>query len=109
MISVNSFKADYMYISDTGLVSTLINQRGWTAQPGMVPNWVDTGTTHGGMGTPGVQSLIKFGRIFGSGRLDYIYLKNETDRFDVYVWENIGAGGTKLKGIKTFPFGFCPY
>jgi hypothetical protein len=96
---VNSFKADYLYITDTGQVNTWINQRGWTDQPGIVPNWVAAGNTHGGMATPGVQSLIKFSRIYGSGRLDYIYLKEESDRFDAYMWENIGAGGTKVKGM----------
>jgi hypothetical protein len=88
-----------MYISDAGQVHTWTSQRGWTAQPGIVPNWLDAGITHGGPGTPGIQGQIKFGRIYGSGRLDYIYLKNETDRFDAYMYENIGTGGTKVKGM----------
>lgn len=86
-----------MYVDDTGAVNTLINQRGWGS--GIIPNWIDPGKTHNGMLVPGVQGNIKFGRIFGSGKLDYIYLKEEDDRYDAYVWENLGAGGTKVKGM----------
>jgi hypothetical protein len=63
-----------------------------------VPDWNDVGTTHGGMGVAGVSGNIKFGRIFGSGRLDYLYIKEEKDYYDVYAFENTGTGGTKRKG-----------
>lgn len=56
------------------------------------------------MNTPGVREQIKFGRIYGSGRRDYIYLKEEDTYYDMLVWENQGAGGTKLKGLKCSPF-----
>lgn len=85
-----------MYIGDNGNVETWINQRGWGS--GMVPYWTHIGITHAGQGIPGVQSLIKFGRLYGSGSLDYVYLKNETDRFEAIVYENKGSGGTRMKG-----------
>ncbi|KAK3372649.1 carbohydrate esterase family 3 protein [Podospora didyma] len=95
------FRSDYMYISDSGSVETFINNRGWNA--GIVPNWRDAGQTHGGQaGTSGLRNKIKFGRIYGSGRLDYIYLKEEATYVDVLVWENTGGGGTKLKADGNF-------
>jgi hypothetical protein len=92
-----SFRADWLYIDDTGAVDTWINQRGWGT--GIVPNWIHPGVTAPGMKVPGVQGQIKFGRIYGSGLLDYVYLVNTTNTWDAYVWENTGSGGTKVKGI----------
>lgn len=54
------------------------------------------------MGVKGVRKNIKFGKIYGSNRLDYIWLKEEDDRWDMHVWENVGAGGTKVKGDGVF-------
>lgn len=65
-----------------------------------MPYWSASGITHLGMNTPGVREKIKFGRIYGSGRLDYIYLKEEDSYYDMLVWENQGAGGTKRKGLE---------
>jgi hypothetical protein len=62
-----------------------------------VPNWRSAGLTHAGQSSTGVQDSIKFGRIYGSNRLDYILLKEQKDTYDVLVWENKGEGGTKLK------------
>lgn len=95
-----SFRSDWLYVGDTGNVDTYINQRGWGA--GIVPNWVHSGITHTGMGVKGVRNHIKFGRIYGNNRMDYIWLKEENDRWDMHVWENDGAGGTKLKGDGVF-------
>jgi hypothetical protein len=50
------------------------------------------------MGTTGVRGHIKFGRIFGSGRLDYLYILEKEDYYDVIAFENRGAGGTKRNG-----------
>jgi hypothetical protein len=62
-----------------------------------VPNWRSAGQTHAGQAVTGIQDSIKFGRIYGSNRLDYIFLKEEKEYYDVVVWQNQGAGGTKLK------------
>lgn len=58
--------------------------------------------THSGQTDTGIQGNIKFGRIFGSGRLDYIYLKEDKTGYDVIVWENKGSGGTKRKADGNF-------
>jgi hypothetical protein len=50
------------------------------------------------MGVAGIRNNIKFGRIFGSGRLDYLYIKEGTNWYDIYAFENQGGGGTKRKG-----------
>ncbi|KAI0095848.1 hypothetical protein GGR51DRAFT_567603 [Nemania sp. FL0031] len=76
----SNYRANFLYIGDNGNVDTWINQRG-----------------HG----KGI-SNIKFGRIYESDRLDYTYLKKEADWFDVRVFENKGAGGTKRKGGGNF-------
>ncbi|KAM0549173.1 hypothetical protein ACHAPJ_009482 [Fusarium lateritium] len=89
------FRSDVMYIGDNGNVRTWINNRGTGS--GIVPEWRFAGLTHAGQSATGVQDSIKFGRIYGSNRLDYIFLKEQKEYFDVVVWENQGAGGTKLK------------
>jgi hypothetical protein len=65
-----------------------------------VPYWSASGITHLGMPDSGVRNQIKFGRIYGSGRRDYIYLKEEDYHYDMQVWQNLGAGGTKRKGLE---------
>ncbi|KAF5710337.1 acetylxylan esterase [Fusarium mundagurra] len=69
---------------------------------GIVPKWRSAGQTHAGQAESGIQDSIKFGRIYGSNCLDYIFLKEEKDHFDVVVWQNQGAGGTKLKADGNF-------
>lgn len=86
-----------MYIGTQGNIDTWINQRGW--EKGIRPSWHNAGTTHPGLGKTINPNNIRFGRIFGSGRLDYIYIKEEDAHFDAHVWENKGNGGTKRKGI----------
>jgi hypothetical protein len=51
------------------------------------------------LNTPNTGDRIVFGRIYGSNRLDYAHLKEADDHYDIEVWENLGAGGTKLKGL----------
>ncbi|KAF4968093.1 hypothetical protein FSARC_4454 [Fusarium sarcochroum] len=89
------FRSDVMYIGDIGNVRTWINNRG--TGKGIVPEWRSAGLTHAGQSATGVQDSIKFGRIYGSNRLDYILLKEQKEHYDVVVWQNQGAGGTKLK------------
>jgi hypothetical protein len=94
------FKDDLLFIGDNGNSDTYINNRGWGA--GIVPDWRSAGITHPGQGDYGIRENIKFGRIYGSGRRDYIYLKEEKTYYDVIVWENQGYGGTKRKGDGNF-------
>ncbi|XEU97574.1 hypothetical protein FSHL1_002860 [Fusarium sambucinum] len=94
------FRSDVMYIGDNGNVKTWINNRG--TGKGIVPNWRSAGITHAGQSSSGNQDKIKFGRIYGSNRLDYILLKEQKDTYDVLVWENKGQGGTKLKADGTY-------
>lgn len=94
------FRSDVMFVGDNGNVETWINRR--TRGSGIVPDWVSAGITHLGQGESGIRGNIKFGKIYGSNRLDYIYIKEERDWFDVRVWENRGSGGTKQKGDGVF-------
>lgn len=91
------FRSDWMWIGDHGDVDTWINQRGWGT--GIVPDWTHSGITHAGQATSGVRKQIKFGRIYGSGRLDYIYFQKVSDGYEMHVWQNTGGGGTRRKGI----------
>jgi hypothetical protein len=93
-------RADVLSIGANGNVETWTNQR--SRGSGIVPNWVSAGITHEGQPAQDIRDNIKFGKIYGSNRLDYIYLKEEKDYYDVLVWENKGSGGTKLKADGTF-------
>lgn len=97
------YRSDILRIGNNGNVETFINRRGRGS--GIVPDWVSSGITHQGQPVGPLESIrnnIKFGKIYGSNRLDYIYLKEEKDYFDVLVWENKGSGGTKLKADGNF-------
>ncbi|KAM0547807.1 hypothetical protein ACHAPJ_010269 [Fusarium lateritium] len=94
------FRDEYMWVSDTGSVHTWNNMRGWGK--GIVPEWRDAGLTHKGQSSKGIQNRIKFGRIYGSGRRDYIYLRSDKTGIDMVVWENKGFGGTKRKADGNF-------
>ncbi|KAL6886462.1 hypothetical protein HDV57DRAFT_390273 [Trichoderma longibrachiatum] len=89
------FRSDYLYVGDNGNVETWINSRGWGK--GIVPSWRSAGLTHPGQADTGIRGQIKFGRIYGSGRLDYIYLDEDDTGYDVKVWQNTGSGGTRRK------------
>ncbi|KAK4177572.1 family 3 putative carbohydrate esterase [Triangularia setosa] len=85
------FRSDYMRIGENGNILAFINS-------GMgrnnAPEWRDAGIiTQGGLGVM-PPDLIKFGRIFGSSKLDYIYLDENGGNYDVNVWQNTGKGGT---------------
>jgi len=96
------YRSDILLVSQNGSVETWTNQRG--RGKGIVPEWVSSGITHLGMPDSAILEKIKFGRIYGSNRVDYIYLKENHDYFDMLVYENKGVGGTKLKADGTF---FC--
>lgn len=94
------YRSDIMMVGDNGNVQTWTNRRG--RGEGIVPEWVSSGLTHQGVAESSVRDNIKFGKIYGSNRLDYIYIKNEENWYDVKVYENEGSGGTKLKADGTF-------
>ncbi|KAK3994266.1 carbohydrate esterase family 3 protein [Cladorrhinum sp. PSN332] len=98
------FRSDFLHIGDTGAIETFINSRGTKdTTPGIVPDWREAGLTHPGLPVLGdVRDRVKFGRIFGSGRLDYIYLQESARHFDVLVWENRGSGGRQSKSDGNF-------
>ncbi|KAK8047725.1 hypothetical protein PG996_015789 [Apiospora saccharicola] len=92
-----NFRADWMYIGDQGQVESWINQRG--SGVGIVPDWASAGQTHAGVGRG---SEIRLGRVYGSGRLDYIWMKPAGDKIEVTVYQNLGEGGTRRKGDGVF-------
>jgi hypothetical protein len=94
------YRADLLEIGQNGNVKTTINHRGRGS--GIVPDWVSVGVTHEGQPETTIRNNIKFGKIYGSNRLDYIYIKKEKDYYDMKVWENKGSGGTRLKADGTF-------
>jgi hypothetical protein len=65
---LRSFRSDWLWLDDTGRVTTYINQRG--QGDGMIPHWDSVGVTHGGMGEAGARSQIRFARLYDSGRAD---------------------------------------
>ena len=89
-----------MYVGNNGNVNTIINQRGWGI--GIMPDWIAAGITHQGQAETNIRKNIKFGRIYGGGKLDYIYLKEEKEYYDVRVWKNTGSGGTRRKADGNF-------
>ncbi|KAK4200109.1 family 3 putative carbohydrate esterase [Triangularia verruculosa] len=85
------FRSDYMRIGENGNILAFINS-------GMgqnnTPEWRDAGIiTQGGLGVMPPE-LIKFGRIYGSSKLDYIYLDDNRGSLEVHAWQNTGRGGT---------------
>ena len=99
------YRSDIMIVGNNGNVQTWTNSR--SRGSGIVPSWSSSGITHEGVVSGAQQYVnhqIKFGKIYGSNRLDYIYIRREGDDYDVVVYENKGSGGTKLKADGTF---FC--
>ncbi|KAL1835601.1 hypothetical protein VTJ49DRAFT_6345 [Mycothermus thermophilus] len=95
------FRSDWLWLSDIGQVTTYMNKR--NAGKGMIPYWESRGVTHAGMGEAGARSQIRFGRVYGTGRADYIYIKCITlvdgrCDYEVRAWKNVGSGGKHQKG-----------
>jgi hypothetical protein len=98
------FRSDWLWVDDTGKVTTYINNRG-TGKGSLVPDWVSAGVTHAGMGVAGARDRVKFGNVYASNGADYLYVESvesasNTSVYDNYahVWKNTGYGGTTLKG-----------
>lgn len=109
LVDINGdFKADWLSMDSAGQVETYVNNRG--SGPGLLPNWTDVGVTYEGLSASNVtnaKSAVKFARIYGTGRRDYVWVQeaenaeNDTTTLEVRVWQNQGAGGTTLKGDGT--------
>lgn len=84
------FRSDYLRIGENGNILAFINSGMGSNN---APEWRDAGIiTQGGLGIMPPE-LIKFGRVFGSSKLDYIYLDENGGNFEVHAWQNTGKGG----------------
>ncbi|SPN96523.1 related to acetylxylan esterase [Cephalotrichum gorgonifer] len=97
---------DWTWMDKEGQVSTYINQRGVSKT--LIPSWRDAGVTHLGVheNIGDHREYIQFGRLFGSGRFDYIHLDRGTCDFagdgpchiKFKPYQNLGKGGRFQKG-----------
>ncbi|KAL3708913.1 hypothetical protein TMatcc_002701 [Talaromyces marneffei ATCC 18224] len=106
LVDINGdFRSDWLWVDDTGKVTTYINNRG-TGKGSLVPDWVSVGVTHAGMGVAGARDRVKFGNVYAGNGADYLYVDSVVESasnasiYDNYahVWKNTGYGGTALKG-----------
>jgi hypothetical protein len=107
------FRSDWLWLDDTGKVTTYINNRG-TGKGSLAPDWVSAGVTHAGMQVDGAKARVKFGKVYTANRkgADYVYVELQQlgpstggePLYDHYlhVWKNTGSGGTRLKGDGVF-------
>lgn len=114
LVDINGdFRSDLIIINDIGKTRIFINQRGTIDDgPGLKPHWIEASAAHGGGFSGTTIPSFKFGRIYGSGRADYVAIKEanvqdsigwkHTYSFEVY--KNNGSGGRKVKGVSIFRF-----
>ncbi|RDW68818.1 putative esterase [Aspergillus mulundensis] len=108
---------DWLWVDDVGQTTTYTNAR--SCQKGEEGDGLNivwrqgyrkgasSGPTHsgmGGFGSSGLRHRVHFARVYGEpqdfgllGRLDYIFIEKAGSSFNMHVWKNIGAGGTKIK------------
>lgn len=69
------FKSDILYVTETGRVTTWINQRG--GDKSLKPYWRSAGVTHAGVGEDvnGQVDSILFGRLYSDFHTDVYFLK----------------------------------
>lgn len=113
LIDINGdFRADWVYVYPDGHSRIFVNQRGTIDDgPGLKPAWIEATAAHAGF--PGFPNMSrdnsKFGRIFSSGRADYVRVVetpiggangSDTERYEYSfeMYQNTGSGGTELKG-----------
>ncbi|PVH96898.1 carbohydrate esterase family 3 protein, partial [Periconia macrospinosa] len=94
-------RSDWLWVDNTGKVTTYINQRGYDKS--LVPLWLEAGVTHQGMGSTVGREKIHFGRLYGSGRRDYAHrvaadLGSDVWQYGMEVYKNTGVGGKHQKG-----------
>ncbi|OJJ35887.1 hypothetical protein ASPWEDRAFT_41117 [Aspergillus wentii DTO 134E9] len=106
LIDINGdFRSDWLWMDDTGKVTTYINNRG-TGKGSLVPDWRSVGVTHAGMNVKGAKDNIKFGQVYAGNGADYVWFETveaaggdgETDDHYAHAWKNTGKGGAHLKG-----------
>lgn len=86
------FKADWLFMTPTGQVDTFINNRGTGL--GMVPDWQYVDITHSGLSSFGVtnaNSVVKFGRMYGTGRRDVVILFHLTPPKLTFIIVHLGT------------------
>ncbi|KAL5435439.1 hypothetical protein PMIN07_006470 [Paraphaeosphaeria minitans] len=108
LVDINGdFRSDIISISSIGKSRIFINQRGTKEDgAGLKPHWIEASAAHGGGFADRTVDYYKFGRVYGSGRADYIAMKetNVKDNlgwkhtYDFEIYKNTGSGGRKVKG-----------
>ncbi|SPO03558.1 uncharacterized protein DNG_06241 [Cephalotrichum gorgonifer] len=103
LIDINGdFRADWLWVDNTGRITTWINQRG--SDKSLVPSWREAGVTHGGMSREVGRDNILFARLYDSGRPDYIlqtpypFWSDDLIVYQLEAWQNLGSGGKHQKG-----------
>ncbi|KAJ4295166.1 Glucan endo-1,3-alpha-glucosidase agn1 [Kalmusia sp. IMI 367209] len=102
-------RGDYVFVGEDGKTDIYINQRGDLSDgPGLKPHWVHAATSHAGFSgdTSMTRDNIIFGRIYGTGRQDYIRIYEQAAAvfghnyygYKLSVWRNDGSGGTRVNG-----------
>lgn len=112
LVDINGdFRSDIISMDSTGKTRIFINQRGTKEDgAGLKPHWIEASAAHGGGFADRTVDYFKFGRIYGSGRADYIVLKETNVKdslgwkhtYDFAVYKNTGSGGRKVKGVSEF-------
>lgn len=109
LVDINGdFRADWVYVFPDGATKIWINQRGTAADgPGLKPAWIEAAATHG-PGAGLTRDTVRFARIYGSGRADYVTLVEDIldsgfegvkyHRHNISVNRNEGIGGKNLRG-----------
>ncbi|KAK3070207.1 hypothetical protein LTR53_010855 [Teratosphaeriaceae sp. CCFEE 6253] len=102
LVDINGdHRSDWIWMyDDTGKTRIFTNSRGRFL--GLEPCWQEATTAHAGLGIANARAETKFGRIYnrkGHGP-EYIHIESSTvitTFYQFHVWQNNGAGGTKMK------------
>jgi hypothetical protein len=96
-------RADWVYVYQDGSTRIFINQRGThiDGSRGLRPAWIEAASAHQGFAGQQIdRDYVKFGKIYASGRADYIRLvdANNPHTYNFELYMNAGSGGTSMKG-----------
>ncbi|KAF2114469.1 SGNH hydrolase-type esterase domain-containing protein [Lophiotrema nucula] len=111
LLDINGdFRADWVYVFPDGHTRIFINHRGTkTDGGGLKPAWVEASSAHPAFSSAGKAidlDHIKFGRVFGTGKQDFVWVRELATKVDdeilfsyfFEVYQNTGTGGTRLRG-----------
>ena len=106
LVDVNGdSRADWVYVFPDGHTNIFTNAHGTKADgKGLKPVWDKAAKSHPGFPEEKGALLdnIKFGRIYGTGKADYIKVVETKDgdnyQYDFQIFKNEGRGGTQVKG-----------